>query len=53
MATKSKECPSCAMEVDKKHKTCPVCGHEFEDFGKGIRWVAAALLIIIVIWILL
>lgn len=26
---KTQECPSCAMDVDYKAETCPICGYEF------------------------
>lgn len=40
-----KECPSCAMEIDKEEKICPVCGFEFPDEKPVIRWLALALIL--------
>ncbi|MBK6987547.1 MAG: hypothetical protein IPH33_04495 [Bacteroidetes bacterium] len=44
MATK--ECPSCAMNVDDKSTVCPICGYEFPETNKGFVIVAIILLII-------
>ena len=45
-----KECPSCAMDVDKKHKECPVCGHEFQSFSVWMQVVAVLLLMLFVLY---
>lgn len=50
---KKKECPSCAMEVDDKEKTCPICQYEFPTQAKGTTWVAVLLLVAIVLWLIL
>lgn len=50
---KTKECPSCAMEVDAKSKECPICGYEFAEFGSGVKWVAILLIVIFILyWII-
>jgi len=43
--TITKECPSCAMQVDKKCKTCPICGYEFAEYSSTVKWVALLLII--------
>jgi len=43
--TNTKECPSCAMEVDKQYKTCPICGYEFAEYSSTVKWVALLLII--------
>jgi len=43
---REKECPSCAMEVDAKSKTCPICNYEFAETHLGIKLVAIALVIL-------
>lgn len=50
--SKTKECPSCAMEVDADEKVCPICQYEFPSQPKGVPWVAALLVIIILAWLL-
>jgi RNA polymerase subunit RPABC4/transcription elongation factor Spt4 len=50
---KKKECPSCAMEVDRNHKVCPVCGYEFTDYAASTKWIALLLIIIFLLIILL
>jgi RNA polymerase subunit RPABC4/transcription elongation factor Spt4 len=45
MTLKTKECPSCAMEVDVGSKVCPICGYEFAEFTPIIKWVALLLIL--------
>ncbi len=47
MATK--ECPSCAMNVDDKSTVCPVCGYEFPQRNKTFIILAVILLAAIVL----
>ncbi len=44
MATK--ECPSCAMEIDKQEQACPICGYEFPQQKSSLFWVALLMLIL-------
>jgi RNA polymerase subunit RPABC4/transcription elongation factor Spt4 len=44
---KTKECPSCAMEVKANSKVCPVCQYEFAESGTPMKWIALLLAIII------
>jgi RNA polymerase subunit RPABC4/transcription elongation factor Spt4 len=41
----TKECPSCAMEVEKKSNICPICGYEFAEYSSTIKWLALLLII--------
>jgi RNA polymerase subunit RPABC4/transcription elongation factor Spt4 len=50
---KKKECPSCAMEVDAKSKTCPVCQYEFTQQGGTLKWVALLLALLFLYLLLL
>jgi RNA polymerase subunit RPABC4/transcription elongation factor Spt4 len=43
---KTKECPSCAMEVPENSKVCHICGHEFVTYSGWIKWTAILLLIL-------
>ncbi len=49
---KTKECPSCAMEVDAKSKVCPICQYEFTDFPISYKWVAALLILLFLLLII-
>ena len=40
---KKRECPSCAMEVDAKAKTCPICQFEFPQRNPIYAWGAVIL----------
>jgi len=40
---RTKECPSCAMEVDKKADTCPICQFEFPKRNPLYQWLAILL----------
>jgi RNA polymerase subunit RPABC4/transcription elongation factor Spt4 len=46
----TKECPSCAMEVDEKSKVCPICKYEFTQRGNGLKWAALILAILFLIY---
>lgn len=46
---RTRECPSCAVEVDKDAEVCPICGYEFPTENKlwrGIVWIVAVLLLL-------
>lgn len=45
---KTKECPSCAMDIDARAKVCPICQYEFAEPSSGMR-VAVILLAIILL----
>ncbi|MBK8290122.1 MAG: hypothetical protein IPK96_03310 [Flammeovirgaceae bacterium] len=49
---KTKECPSCAMEVDAKSKICPICGYEFAAHSPVIKWLAIILIVAFLIILL-
>ncbi|WP_111393088.1 MULTISPECIES: zinc ribbon domain-containing protein [Algoriphagus] len=46
---KTKECPSCAMEVDANAKVCPICQFEFPKRSSWITWMA---IFLVIIWLL-
>ena len=48
-----KECPSCAMEIDSKSKECPICGYEFGELPSSYKWIAIALILLIIIYAIL
>ena len=43
---KTKECPSCAMDVDAKSKLCPICGYEFPSINLGLKVIAIVLILL-------
>ncbi len=48
-----KECPSCAMKIDKAAKTCPVCGYEFPRPNRLFQFIAIFLLLLFLLFYLL
>jgi len=44
MATR--ECPSCAMEVDQNSAKCPICGYEFPQHKSSLKWIALLMLVL-------
>ncbi|WP_186756867.1 hypothetical protein [Echinicola salinicaeni] len=46
---KTRECPSCAMEVDAKADLCPICKYEFPKNSPIIQIVAILLVILFVL----
>lgn len=49
---KTKECPSCAMQVDAKSKLCPICQYEFTQTNRTWQ-VVALLLVLLFIYLIL
>ena len=41
----TKECPSCAMDIDEDSKECPICGYEFPSYSRSFKLVALLLAI--------
>lgn len=48
----TKECPSCAMDIDDGNKECPICGYEFTDYSPAVRWTALLLIMAILLSVL-
>lgn len=53
MPLAKKECPSCAMQVDKNSRLCPICSYEFPRQNPLYQWVAIALVILFLLTIFL
>ncbi|HEY9047428.1 MAG TPA: hypothetical protein VIN08_16090 [Ohtaekwangia sp.] len=49
---KTKECPSCAMQVDRKSKICPICRYEFTKTSR-VGQIVAVLLVLLFIYLIL
>jgi RNA polymerase subunit RPABC4/transcription elongation factor Spt4 len=49
MSNKTKECPSCAMQVDSDEEICPICQYEFPKQSKVSVWVAVVLIILLLL----
>jgi RNA polymerase subunit RPABC4/transcription elongation factor Spt4 len=47
----TRECPSCAMEVDKSAEICPVCGYEFPKQNKGVIIMAWIMILLAILWL--
>lgn len=41
------------MEVDRKLKTCPICGYEFAELSPAIRWTAIFLVLLILLYLII
>ena len=48
---KTKECPSCAMEIEAKAKVCPICQYEFAETAIGYKWIAILLIIVFLLYL--
>ena len=46
MISKTMECPACAMKIDVKSTTCPICGYEFPHQSRWIQIVAVLLVLL-------
>ena len=49
---KTKECPSCAMEVDIESDVCPICKYQFTRQSSSLKWAALLLAILFLIYLL-
>jgi len=49
MSSKTKECPSCAMEIDAKAEVCPICQYEFPKQSRFSIWVAVLLIVVLLL----
>jgi RNA polymerase subunit RPABC4/transcription elongation factor Spt4 len=47
----TKECPSCAMQVDADAEVCPICEYEFPSQTK-YQWIAAVMIVVVILVIL-
>ncbi|MDQ3110609.1 MAG: hypothetical protein M3R17_12010 [Bacteroidota bacterium] len=47
MSTAKKECPSCAMDIARTCKVCPVCDYEFPVESKLKPWIIILLVLVI------
>jgi RNA polymerase subunit RPABC4/transcription elongation factor Spt4 len=47
---KKKECPSCAMEIMKDEKICPICGYEFPNSNGMFKYLAVILIVIFMLF---
>ena len=46
-----KECPSCAMELDRDAEVCPICSYEFPSKGGSYyQWIAIVLVILFLLF---
>jgi hypothetical protein len=43
-----KECPSCAVDIDRSSEVCPICGYEFPVRKPLLTWTAVVLLILFI-----
>ena len=50
---KTKECPSCAMDIDDGAQQCPICQYEFPVVKKTRIWLAFVLAILLLLLFLL
>lgn len=50
---KTKECPSCAMEIDAKAETCPICGYDFPKTPLYLKIVAVLMILLLIFYYIL
>ncbi|WP_370087639.1 zinc ribbon domain-containing protein [Ekhidna sp.] len=48
---KTKECPSCAMEVDISSTVCPICQYEFAETSTNYKWIAIVLIVVMLLYL--
>jgi len=50
---KTKECPSCGMDIEADKNVCPICQYEFPASGGFNKWIALLLVLIFLLFLLL
>ena len=45
--SKTRECPSCALEAPADAATCPYCGYEHPAAGRGNRFFALLFILLL------
>ena len=43
---KTKECPSCAMDVEETATQCTFCSYEFAGQKSSLKWLALLMLVL-------
>jgi len=46
-----KECPGCAVEVERSDDFCPICGYEFPEQPKSLKIMAVLMAILLLLWL--
>jgi len=41
-----KECPSCAVDIEKEYDVCTICGYEFPKQKSSMKYLAIILVIL-------
>ena len=49
---KTKECPSCAMQIDANSRVCPICKYQFAEQPSRLKWTALVLAILFFIYLI-
>lgn len=47
---KTKECPSCAMEIDADAERCPICGYEFPHTPLSVKIMAIIMILLMIFY---
>jgi len=47
---KKKECPACAVQIDKNAAVCPICGYEFPRPSRFTQIMVWLMILLLVIW---
>lgn len=48
----TKECPSCALEVDASEEVCPYCSYEFPRQNPRLKYYVLLFVVLMTIWLL-
>jgi predicted amidophosphoribosyltransferase len=47
-----KECPGCAVDVDKNEETCPICGYEFPKQPLSLKIAVWLFIVLMLLWVI-
>lgn len=49
----TRECPSCAIEIDDDADMCPYCGYDLPRQRTSVKWVALLMIILAILYLVL
>jgi RNA polymerase subunit RPABC4/transcription elongation factor Spt4 len=52
MIDKTRECPSCALEINEEADECPYCGYDLPRQKRGFGIAVAVFVLLLLTWLI-